>query len=78
MLPILTRLGRVVPAFGATAIGASTAPGDGYASRTKADGTPPGSVFPVVWATRHVSMGTAVWLAILATTVTFETWRLNA
>ena len=55
-------VGWVLLSFGATVPGAFTPPGEWYAGIAKPDWTPPGWVFPVVWTTLYVLMGTAAWL----------------
>lgn len=62
MRGVLTWLGWVLLSFGAALPGAATPPGDWYEGLTKPSWTPPGWVFPVVWTTLYVAMGTAAWL----------------
>jgi len=62
MRAILPWLGWVLLSFGATLPGAATPPGDWYESLAKPAWTPPGWVFPLVWTTLYVLMGTAAWL----------------
>ncbi len=62
MRGLLTWLGWVLLSFSAAVIGAATPPGDWYLTLAKPDWTPPGWVFPVVWTTLYVLMGTAAWI----------------
>ena len=48
--------------FSATLPGAATPPDEWYQTLAKPDWTPPGWVFPVVWTTLYVLMGTAAWM----------------
>ena len=62
MRTTLAWLGWVLLSFAATLPGAVSPPGDWYQSLAKPDWTPPGWVFPVVWTTLYVLMGTAAWM----------------
>ena len=62
MRGILGWFGWVLLSFSATLPGAATPPGDWYQALAKPDWTPPGWVFPVVWTTLYVLMGTAAWI----------------
>ncbi|MEX1024412.1 MAG: TspO/MBR family protein [Planctomycetota bacterium] len=62
MRSLLTWIAWVLLAFAATLPGAVSPPGEWYAALSKPDWTPAGWVFPVVWATLYVCMGTAAWL----------------
>lgn len=61
MRGFLSWLGWVLLSFGATLPGAAWPPGAWYERLAKPDWTPPGWVFPVVWTTLYVLMGTAAW-----------------
>ncbi len=62
MRKLLPWLGWVALSFSATLPGAVSPPGDWYEALTKPDWTPPGWVFPVVWSTLYLLMGTAAWV----------------
>ena len=62
MRKLLPWLAWVLLSFSATLPGAVAPPGDWYETLAKPSWTPPGWVFPVVWTTLYVLMGTAAWL----------------
>lgn len=62
MKSALAWLGWTSIAFAASIPGALWPPGEWYASLAKPEWTPPGWVFPTVWTTLYVCMGTAAWL----------------
>lgn len=62
MRAFLCWIAWVLIAFAAAVPGAVSPPGEWYASIAKPEWTPPGWVFPVVWTTLYVCMGTAAWL----------------
>jgi tryptophan-rich sensory protein len=62
MRSFLVWLAWVLLAFSATLPGAASPPDAWYETLAKPDWTPPGWVFPVVWTTLYVLMGTAAFL----------------
>ena len=62
MRGFLTWLAWVLLSFATALPGASSPPAEWYESLAKPDWTPDGWVFPVVWSTLYVLMGTAAWL----------------
>lgn len=62
MRGFLTWLGWVLLSFAATLPGAASPPDEWYQALAKPDWTPAGWVFPVVWTTLYVLMGTAAWV----------------
>ncbi len=57
----LTWLGWVILSFSTAVPGSATPPGEWYDALAKPEWTPPGWVFPIVWSTLYVLMGTAAW-----------------
>lgn len=62
MKSFLAWIAWVLLAFAAALPGAAWPPGEWYESLAKPAWTPAGQVFPVVWTTLYVCMGTAAWL----------------
>ena len=62
MRSLLLWIGWVLLAFGAAVPGAFSPPGEWYESLANPDWTPARWVFPVVWTSLYVLMGTAAWL----------------
>lgn len=61
MRSLFTWIAWVLLAFAAALPGAVSPPGEWYAALSKPDWTPPGWVFPVVWTTLYICMGTGAW-----------------
>ena len=57
----LAWLGWVLLSFATAVPGSVSPPGAWYETLAKPEWTPPGWVFPVVWTTLYVLMGTAAW-----------------
>lgn len=62
MRSLVAWVGWVLLSFAATLPGAVSPPGEWYEALAKPAWTPAGWVFPLVWTTLYLLMGTAVWL----------------